>query len=209
MQPPAAHARHLPANEYRRVRWHNGGGWTREIHAEGRGGGGPGEDWDWRLSIAEITADGDFSRLAGVEREQVLLSGDGLQLRFDGNESGAHALLPPHGRLRFSGGRAAHCKLVGMRAEVFNLMWRPQAVAAQLWHRPLVGAMVVFVDPGTCWAAYLVAGQATVSGSVASPLRLAMGDTVLLGAGAQRCRHVLDGGGEVLLVRLEPAADAQ
>ncbi|MBJ6982546.1 HutD family protein [Luteimonas sp. MC1572] len=209
MQPPAAHARHLPANEYRRVRWHNGAGWTREIHATGRGGGEASEAWDWRLSIAEIAADGDYSVFPGVEREQVLLSGDGLQLAFDGSDPGPHVLLPPHGRLRFSGGRLAHCRLLGTRAEVFNLMWRPQAVSAQLWHRPLVGPMVVFVDPGSCWVVYLIAGQATVSGSVGAPLRLSMGDTVLLGAGAQRGRHVLDGGGEVLLVRFEPPADAQ
>ena len=210
MQPPAVHAQRIPANEYRRVRWRNGGGWTREIHAEGAAAEGGVDAWDWRLSIAEIEANGAYSAFPGVEREQVLLSGDGLQLELDGSDPGPHMLLPPHGRLRFSGGRAAHCRLVGTRAEVFNLMWRPHAVEARLWHRPLVGPMVVFVDPGSCWAVYLMAGQATVSGSVASPLRLSMGDTVILGAGAQRHRHVLDGGGEVLLVRiLSPLAEAQ
>jgi hypothetical protein len=63
--------------------------------------------------------------------------------------------------------------------------------------------MVLFVDPGSCWAVYLLAGQAEIAGD-SRPLPLAMGDTALLGAGAQRCRHVLDGGGEVLLVRFEP-----
>lgn len=186
------------------MRWHNGAGWTREIHAGGLDRGHAPERWDWRLSIAEIGSDGAYSAFPGVEREQVLLSGDGLELRFIDHDAGPHVLLPPHGRLRFSGARAAHCTLLGTRAEVFNLMWRPQAVSAQLWHRPLVGPMVVFVDPGSCWAVYLVAGQATVSGSAALPLRLAMGDTALLGTDAQRGRHVLDGGGEVLLVRIEP-----
>ena len=207
MQPPGIHAWHLPANEYRRVRWHNGGGWTREIHAHG--GGDDADAWDWRLSIAEISADGDYSALPGVEREQVLLSGDGLQLELDGADPGPHMLLPPHGRLRFSGARRAHCKLVGARAEVFNLMWRPCAVDASLWHRPLVGPMVLFVDPGSCWAVHVVAGQARVSGDAAPRLQLSMGDTALLGAGAQRHRHVLEGGGEVLLIRITPPAEAQ
>ena len=28
-------SRVIPANEYRRIRWRNGQGWTREIHVEG------------------------------------------------------------------------------------------------------------------------------------------------------------------------------
>jgi hypothetical protein len=33
----------------------------------------------------------------------------------------------------------------------FNLMWRRDRVQAQLWHRPLVGPMVIFVEPHTTW----------------------------------------------------------
>ena len=44
-------SRVIPANEYRRERWRNGLGWTREIHASMPASGGA---WDWRLSIAEI-----------------------------------------------------------------------------------------------------------------------------------------------------------
>ena len=42
----------IAANEYRRVRWKNGLGWTREILRQPDH-----EDWDWRLSIAEIEQD--------------------------------------------------------------------------------------------------------------------------------------------------------
>ena len=184
----------IPANEYRRERWRNGLGWTREIHAAG-------DPWQWRLSIAEIEQDAPFSSFPGVDRELVLLSGNGMRLRFDDGES--TLLEPPHGRLRFAGERAVTGELVDGPTQDFNLMWRRDAVDAQLWHRPLVGPMVIFAEPGTTWAVHLLAGRARFADD--SGLRgLSAGDTALLAAGEQRLRHVLDGGGEVLLVRLQP-----
>ncbi|MGY1459757.1 MULTISPECIES: HutD/Ves family protein [unclassified Luteimonas] len=196
----AAFARHLPANEYRRLRWRNGLGWTREIHAGSLAGV---DGWDWRLSIAEIEANGPYSAFPGVEREQVLLSGEGLVLDFgDGHE---RMLAPPHGRQRFGGDVAVDARLQGSRAEVFNLMWRPGRVTPRLWHRPLVGSMLLFVDPGSTWALHVMAGQASVDGDKALPL-LEMGDSALLAAGDMRRRHVIEGAGELLLVRIEPTA---
>ena len=195
----AARSRVIPANEYRRERWRNGLGWTREIHAAVNPAAG--DAWAWRLSIAEIERDAPFSSFPGVERELVLLSGNGLRLRFDDGES---ALLePPHGRLRFAGERAVTGELVDGPTQDFNLMWRRDAVDAQLWHRPLVGPMVIFAEPGTTWAVHLLAGQARFADDSGLP-GLNAGDTALLAAGEQRLRHVLDGGGEVLLVRLQP-----
>ena len=108
------------------------------------------------VSIAEIEDDAPFSRFPGVERELVLLSGNGLRLRFDDGE--VHELAPPHGRLRFAGERPAFGKLVDGPTRDFNLMWKRETVAAELWHRPLVGTMVLFVDPGEHWAIHQLAG---------------------------------------------------
>ncbi|RYD84037.1 MAG: hypothetical protein EOP61_40645 [Sphingomonadales bacterium] len=77
---------------YTRMRWKNGGGWTSEILKSPAG-----DDWDWRLSIAEIESDAPFSAFPGINRELLLLSGNGLRLRFDDGES--HELHPPHDRL--------------------------------------------------------------------------------------------------------------
>jgi hypothetical protein len=84
-------------------------------------------------------------------------------------------------------------------------MWRRDAIDAQLWHRPLVGPMVVFAEPGEAWALYLIAGQARFADDSGLP-DLAAGDTALLQAGAARLRHVLDGAGELLVVRLSRSA---
>ena len=95
-------SRVIPSYEYRRTRWRNGGGWTREIHAEPADAG----DWGWRLSIAEITADGPFSTFEGVDRELVLLAGEGLRLRFEDGGGGTRATpRPPPLRGRGAGGR--------------------------------------------------------------------------------------------------------
>lgn len=204
-------ARVIPANEYARVRWRNGAGWTREIHvARGAGPvpvamGDAGADaaWDWRLSIAEIEQAAAFSRFPGVERELVLLSGNGLRLRFEGDDS--RVLEPPHGRHRFPGERAVVGEPVEGPAQAFNLMWRRDAVAVRLWHRPLVGSMVLFIDPGSIWAVYLLAGDARIDGEAALP-SLASGDTALLHAESSRARYALEGGGEVLLMRIDPLA---
>lgn len=194
MRVATANSTVIPANEYRRERWRNGLGWTREIHAAG-------DPWQWRLSIAEIDQDAPFSSFPGVDRELVLLSGNGMRLRFDDGES--TLLEPPHGRLRFAGERAVTGELVDGPTQDFNLMWRRDAIDAQLWHRPLVGPMVIFAEAGTTWAVHLLAGQARFADDSGLP-DLETGDTALLVAGEQRLRHVLDGGGEVLVVRLQP-----
>ena len=188
----------IPANEYRRERWRNGLGWTREIHAQ-PATGDPGA-WAWRLSIAEIEHDAPFSAFPGIDRELVLLSGNGLRLRFDDGE--VRDLQPPHDRMRFAGERAVTGELIDGPTQDFNLMWRRDLIETQLWHRPLVGPMVVFAEPGTVWAIHLLAGQARFADDSGLP-DLAAADTALLQADGARLRHVLDGTGEALLIRLQ------
>ncbi|WP_460812372.1 HutD/Ves family protein [Luteimonas pelagia] len=196
-------ARVLPSNEYRRVRWRNGLGWTREIHVQDpeASDGAGGDGWQWRASIAEIEQDGPFSRFDGVDRILVLVGGNGVRLRFDDGE--VRELLPPHDAHRFAGERAVSGELVDGPTHDFNLMWRRDAFEADLWHRPLVGPMVVFVDPGTSWLVHLLAGDARIDGGPGLP-PMAGGDTALLEARDARRRYVLDGGGEVLIARLVP-----
>ncbi|NUO76454.1 MAG: HutD family protein [Lysobacter sp.] len=193
----------IPANEYRRERWRNQLGWTREIlRLDAQARPVDDDDWDWRLSIAEIERDAAFSAFPGVDRELVLLSGNGLRLRFDDGE--LHELLPPHDKLRFAGERVVQGELIDGITHDFNLMWRRDRVQAQLWHRPLVGPMVIFAEPGQTWAVHLIAGQARFADDTGLP-PLAAGDTAVLAAGEARLRAVLEGGGEVLLVRVARA----
>jgi uncharacterized protein len=184
----------LPANEYRRERWKNGAGWTREILRWPRDA----EDWDWRLSIAEVDKDGPFSAFAGVDRELVLLAGEGMRLRFDDGE--VAELQPPHDRVRFAGERSLHCELFGGPTQDFNLMWKRDRIEAQLLHRPLVGPMLFFAEAGVHWAIYVLAGRAAFKDRKPVP-PLEQGDTALIDASGAG-RVLIDGGGELLLVRL-------
>jgi environmental stress-induced protein Ves len=187
-------SRVIAANEYRRERWKNLRGWTREIvRVPDR------DDWDWRLSIAEIEQDAPFSIFPGVERELVLVRGNGLRLRFEDGET--RVLNPPHQRLRFAGERVVSGELLDGPTHDFNLMWRRDAIAAELLLRPLVGPMLFFTEPGTSWAIHLLAGQARFDRASDLPALWA-GDTAQLTDDAEKRRYALEGGGELLAIKL-------
>ena len=188
-------SRVIPAADYRRERWRNGLGWTREILRLPEQG-----DWQLRLSIAEIEQDAAFSAFPGVERELVLLQGEGMHLCFaDGRR---HTLLPPFQRLRFAGEDQLAAELIDGPTRDFNLMWRRDSLQAQLLHRPLVGNMVFFSEPQVAWAIHLLAGQAQFGNDELPPLQA--GDSAWLAAGERRS-HALQGGGELLAIRITPA----
>lgn len=189
----SAASRVIPSFEYRRERWRNGLGWTREILRLPDN-----EDWQVRLSIAEIEQDAAFSAFPGIDRELVLLRGEGLRLRF--TDGAVHTLMPPHDRLRFAGEAQVTGELIDGVTHDFNLMWRRDAVQAELLHRPLVGSMFFFTEPEAAWAIHLLAGQAKFEGEpLLAPL--AAGDTAWLAAGERR-RFALHGGGELLAIRV-------
>jgi environmental stress-induced protein Ves len=191
----------IPATEYRRERWKNGLGWTREVLRWPADSA----EWEWRVSIAEVDKGGPFSTFPGVDRELVLLSGEGMRLVFEDDEN--VELHPPHDRHRFAGERALSAELFNGPTQDFNLMWRRGKIAATVLHRPLVGSMLFFAEPGVRWLAYLMKGRALVKDQLL-PLMLEQGDSVLLEpAEGGRNRLVLEGGGELLLVRIAPLVE--
>jgi len=192
-------SRVIPANDYRRERWRNGLGWTREILRLPQADS---DDWLLRLSIAEIEQDAAFSSFPGIDRELVLLRGAGLRLRFD--DGAVHLLEPPYARLRFAGERPLRGELLDGPTHDFNLMWRRDRLRTQLLHRPLVGPMLFFAEPGIRWVVHLLAGQAQFDEGCGLP-PLAAGDSAWLAANTRQ-RFALSGGGELLAIRIEPLA---
>jgi len=186
----------LPANEYRRERWKNGLGWTREILRWPQDG----DSWDWRLSIAEVDKDCPFSVFPGIERELVLLAGAGMRLHFNDGET--VELTPPHDRHRFAGERALRAELIAGPTQDFNLMWRPDRVDTTLLHRPLVGPMLFFAEPGVRWVVHVMGGRARFKDQLRT-LPMEQGDSALIEPQHGRAgRAILEGGGELLLVRI-------
>lgn len=98
--------------------WKNGGGVTREIAAHPPGVGM--EHFDWRISMAEVAADGPFSAFPGIDRTLTVLDGRGLTLDFGG---GAVA-LDPGAPLSFPGEAAVTARLSAGPISDLNVMTR-------------------------------------------------------------------------------------
>lgn len=182
---------HLQACNYRRERWRNHQGWTREIIRVPDT-----EHFHWRTSIAEISQDTMFSPYPGYQRAQVLLQGEALRLGFvDGRRV---MLEPPFQHTCFDGNDVVACHLPAGPVQVFNAIWDPAQTDLTLLRRPMVGPMVFLREPGVTWFIHVLAGNATLRADTAC--ELAQGDSLLLPAPADRV--VLEGAGEILLLRL-------
>ncbi|MEO8003118.1 MAG: HutD family protein [Arenimonas sp.] len=189
------HVQLIPANEYQRTRWKNGLGWTREIIRQPEAS----ENWSWRLSIAEVDKDGPFSAFENIDRELVLLSGEGMRLNFADGES--VTLNPPHEKYRFAGERELSAELLGGPTHDFNVMWHRDRYEALVLHRPLVGPMVFFSEKNVTWVIYMLSGIAQFKDQP-HLIRIQQGDSALLLPDDNSGRLIIDGGGEVLLVKL-------
>ena len=67
----------IKPDEFILVPWKNGLGHTTELAINE---GGNLDNFDWRLSIASVVADGEFSNFSGYQRNLVLIEGNGLTL---------------------------------------------------------------------------------------------------------------------------------
>lgn len=187
--------------DYQRMPWKNGGGMTTELAVY------PSEAndaFDWRISIADIEKNGPFSAFEGYDRFIALLEGIGMELRFDDDEP-----VRLERRLqfvKFAGERSPEGVLISGKVRDFNVIYRRDIVRVDVLHRPLVGPMVFFRD--ATWFVYLADGRADAKcGS--EQCALEAGAALLLQPQPEAQRVVLNGGGEVVLVKIVSARDKQ
>jgi len=159
------------------IPWRNGGGTTREYCKVG------GDDFDWRLSVAQIAQPGPFSAFPGVDRILVLLSGDGVSLQFGTGET--ITLDGPLQLVRFAGETAVQATPLGGPSTDLNLMWRRDRFTATVAvvEAPVQpggeGTHVVYVVSGTL----RVEGEELIAGDAAhwhGTLPAAEGDATLV-----------------------------
>ena len=123
--------RDLPARP-----WKNGAGLTREVAVAPAAASMA--DFDWRISLADVTREAPFSAFPGIDRCIVLLHGEGLRLCFDDRVRRLDEPLEP---FAFSGDEAVRAELLGGPSVDFNVMvrrgrwhasvtWDTQAAAA-------------------------------------------------------------------------------
>lgn len=109
--------------------WKNGGGTTREIAVWP-----PGADmhaFDWRISVADIAADGPFSAFPGIDRQIVLINGAGVHLQAH-DDSFCHKLVRVGEPFAFAGDTAVHAALVDGPTRDFNVMTRRDRCRAEV-----------------------------------------------------------------------------
>ena len=99
--------------------WKNGAGLTREIAASPAGGA----DFDWRISVAEVSRDAPFSAFPGVDRCIVLLRGAGMVLREHGG-AWLHRLDETLQPFSFSGDDKLDARLIDGANSDLNVMVR-------------------------------------------------------------------------------------
>ena len=118
-------------SEHRAMPWANGLGTSYEVASDRNIDG----VWTWRVAIAPVVLDGPFSVMPGVDRELVVIEGNGMVLEVDGESveclSGQVA--------RFTGDSATFARLVDGPVVDLGLMTVRGVVT---------GSMVVVADVG-------------------------------------------------------------
>lgn len=133
--------------------WRNGGGVTRELAAWP----GP-QDWSWRISVAEVTASGPFSRFEGVQRWFAVLDGDGVRLQLCGGEN---VLTPASEPFCFDGAQAVDCRLLGRATRDLNLMVRSDSMRSRMSRSK--GSRRLVAPAAGVIAVYAAAGPVTLA----------------------------------------------
>ena len=114
----------LTLSDYRKMRWKNGAGYTLEL---ARSAGDDLAEFDWRISMADVTTSGAFSPFHGMQRILTVLEGEGLALQVDEKSH----ILQTLQSLPFSGDSAVSCELLAGPIRDFNLIYQPERYAAR------------------------------------------------------------------------------
>ena len=107
----------IKPDEYRTMPWKNGKGMTTElfvkyIQQE--------EQYVYRLSIAGVTENGQFSDFSGYDRKLIMLEGNGVRLKH--SEGKKSSILTTSDIAEFSGDEETHAELVNGPIRDFNIM---------------------------------------------------------------------------------------
>lgn len=154
--------------DYRVMPWRNGRGATTELAAGPEGA--PLDAFEWRLSIAEVMGDAEFSPFPGCDRVITVIAGEGMALEVDGKR---HRLLPLR-PFHFAGEARVTSRLLGGPARAFNLMLRRRACAGEVELMPQGGAALAGDERGLV---HVVRGAAELV-QARERLRAGAGETI-------------------------------
>lgn len=150
----------IPADAMRRMPWKNGGGVTTEIAIAPAGA--TLDNFDWRVSTAQVDAAGPFSRFAGIDRSLAVIAGGRLTMHRADFE--AVMLAPGEAPVRFPGEADVHATLDAPLSD-FNVMTRRDAWAHHAEAITLAAGerrALPRLHPGMQWLVYCVHGMLSI-----------------------------------------------
>jgi environmental stress-induced protein Ves len=188
------------AAERSRSEWKNGGGTTAQVAGAPDGAGL--DDFDWRVSVADVREGGPFSTFDGVQRVIVLLDGPAMDLDVDGV---AHRLLP-HQPFPFAGESDTVCTLPAGPTRDLNVMTRRGRFRA---------AVAILTLPATDEPVHVPGADPLLLVALAGAVHVAQADGAsirLAGLDAASSDDpaglTIGGNGVLAIVRLEPVDEA-
>ena len=117
------------SSDYLSMPWKNGQGSTLQLacsHTDLN-------DFDWRISVADVEYDGSFSFFKNKLRIISILSGNGLRLK--NLNDGTEVFLSKNIIYKFSGNAPIQSTLQNGAIRDFNLIYRPERYHAEMtWH---------------------------------------------------------------------------
>jgi hypothetical protein len=145
----------LRGADYPALPWKNGRGVARRIAVVPAGSGY--ESFDWQVSRTAITGDTPFSKLAGIDRQFMLLSGNGVILRVRGTAERVafeQRIERPLEPFAFRGDWDVDCMLVDGPVEVLNVMTRRGHAGARIEIRAVTTPALVRKAAGETLVVY-------------------------------------------------------
>jgi environmental stress-induced protein Ves len=182
--------------------WKNGLGTTHEIV---RWPAGSGDDFDWRVSVADVTVDSQFSAFAGVDRILMMISGNGMSLTL-GSEERQLPLFEP---FEFSGDVAVSSHLTNGPTRDLNVMTRRSRFTAEVAILDVSHEAVVSIDDASVDLLLLLTGD-LAAGTETEPTATALEPLDLLWPQQIQKRQpvTLQGDGAVAWIAIRPLGPA-
>jgi environmental stress-induced protein Ves len=140
---------------YRAIPWRNGRGVARQIAVFPADAGY--ETLDWQVSRPTIERDTPFSALAGLDRQLMLVSGNGLALHVRSAADRVdfeHRIDRPLEPFAFRGDWDVDCALADGAVEVLNVMTRRSRAAARIEIREVLAPALVRKAAGETLVVY-------------------------------------------------------
>jgi len=163
--------------ELKATAWKNGGGSTRNVVAS-PAGSGPAH-FDWRVSIAEVAADGPFSAFPGVERVIMLVDGAEMVLDVDG----VTHWLEPFDVLAFPGEATTLCRVPSGPTRDLNLMTRRDRATGAVHRVDVAGGYEAAVGDREVLLLVALSPGLDGLGTLDSVMRVGAGQVAVTGTG--------------------------